>query len=897
MSSHGWRRTASARTAAVSTIAVVVGLAISGTASAHADTSAAARTSAASRAHVPKVTGNQQVDRLLGRMTLDEKLTLLHGEAVASAPGAANQNQAGYLPGIPRLGIPSLTLTDGPPGVMNRNDSTGMVSTMGVAATFSKQRAQAEGRTIGRDADALGQDVVLEPFINMDRDTTGGRDWNTFGEDPLLTGQLGAAQIDGIQSTGTMAQAKHFIAYDGANNVKVDQQALHEIYLQPFADAVGAGVSSIMCSYNAINASDHSSCENQETLTHVLRDELGFKGFVTSDWGGTHATTDLQAGLDMEMPGGDGSSGLASYFTKAKLHAALADGSITIGAVNQAVGRILNEYNKFGLLKHAPKHTVTPENRAADNAEVQQTADQSATLLKNDGNALPLNTDQSVAVVGPGGGQTIATFGGGEKSSGIVPEQQVGPYDVLHQRYGDKVDYSVGDDLTGTPIPASALSHDGQPGLTRTTGDKTTVDSQLWFTKDHGNALPAGSSNAWSGTITAPEDGTYWVNVGLLGTGADVKVDGTEITKSTGPFGGNGISARYGRLHANEGNGPLPATDDVANFRYQVKLTKGAHSLSVAQTPDASGDPVQLRLSWVTPSQQQANHDAAVAAAKNAKTAVVFAWANEDGDLSTPLPDGQDQLIKDIAAVNPNTVVVLNNDQPIAMPWLGNVKAVLDMYYPGDRGGYSTADVLTGKVNPGGHLPFTWPVSIDQEVAHQADHPERSSAGVGAPCENSFTEPWSCPLTTYSEGINIGYRFFDATGETPLFPFGYGLSYTKFDYSDLKVTKADDHGLNVSVRVTNSGNRTGDAVPQVYLGTPENAPSGVQFAKTALAGFDRVTVRAGHSKTVRIHVEPRQLQYWSTNLDRWQWATGKRALTVNDSSRSVALTTNISVAR
>jgi beta-glucosidase len=290
---------------------------------------------------VPKVTGDARVDRLLARMTLDEKLTMLEGTADASADP---QYQAGYLPGIPRLGIPSLKLTDGPPGVVTKQDSTGMTATMGVAATFSQHDAQQNGVVIGRDAKALGQDVVLEPFVNMDRDTSWGRGFNTFGEDPLLTSRVGANEITGIQSQGTMAQVKHYIAYDGGNNVNVDEQTLHEIYLAPFDAAINAGVSSVMCSYNVING--YQSCGNAQTLTAILRNELGFKGFVTSDWGANHATTYLNAGLDMEMPGGGFGGLLPQYFSKAALTSAIGNGSIQESRVTEAVGRILYEYDR-----------------------------------------------------------------------------------------------------------------------------------------------------------------------------------------------------------------------------------------------------------------------------------------------------------------------------------------------------------------------------------------------------------------------------------------------------------------------------------------------------------------------------------------------------------------------
>ena len=234
-------------------LVTVIGLGWIGSAAALASSTSALRPAAAGRtaqAQAPRVAGDGRVDRLLSEMTLDEKLTLLEG---AQEAASTNQFTAGYLPGIPRLGIPSLRLADGPPGVATRQPSTGMTGTMGVAATFSQRDAYLNGAVIGRDARALGADVVLEPFVNIDRDPIWSRAFNTFGEDPLLTGQTGAGEISGIQGQGTMAMVKHFIAYDGGNNVVLDPRTLHEIYLEPFADAIDAGVASIMCSYNTVS--------------------------------------------------------------------------------------------------------------------------------------------------------------------------------------------------------------------------------------------------------------------------------------------------------------------------------------------------------------------------------------------------------------------------------------------------------------------------------------------------------------------------------------------------------------------------------------------------------------------------------------------------------------------
>src|SRR5215471_16455108 len=266
---------------------------------------------AAGQSAVPAVTGNARVDRLLSQMTLEEKTALIRG---AREDPASDQGQAGYLTGVPRLGIPPIRMSDGPPGVLTRLPSQAETATMGLAATFSVKDAEDNGVVIGREAKSLGIDVVLQPFINIDRDITFERGYNTYGEDPVLTGAMGAALIRGVQAQGVMAQAKHYVAYDtDANNIFVDPQALREIYVAPFVDAVNADVSSIMCSYNKLNGT--YACGNRESLVDILRKELGFKGFVTSDWGAVHAPSFINNGLDMEMPGpGPKDSPLSGFF-------------------------------------------------------------------------------------------------------------------------------------------------------------------------------------------------------------------------------------------------------------------------------------------------------------------------------------------------------------------------------------------------------------------------------------------------------------------------------------------------------------------------------------------------------------------------------------------------------
>jgi beta-glucosidase len=354
-----------------------------------------------------------------------------------------------------------------------------------------------------------------------------------------------------------------------------------------------------------------------------------------------------------------------------------------------------------------------------------------------------------------------------------------------------------------------------------------------------------------------------------MGTNAVLRLDGKRLA-ATGAFQG-GVHGDI--LQANQDN-VVPTSDLLDNARRSVELTAGPHQIEITTSPDTSNAPVQVRLNWYTPEQRKADHEAAIAAAKSAKTAVVFVWTR-----LTPvfgLPGDQDKLVEEIAAVNPNTIVVLNTSQPVALPWVDKVKAILEMWWPGDEGGWSTANLLLGKTSPAGRLPVTWGKSLADYPATDPRHPERSQKGVDK-------------KTTYSEGVNVGYRWFDHEKIEPLFAFGHGLSYTTFDYSGLKVSKNSEGGLEVSVKIKNTGSLASDEVPQVYLGAPDQVPDGVQFPVRALVAFDRINLAPGETKTATLHVPLRQLQYWSTKDTKWVTATGKRTLSVGGSSRNLRL--------
>jgi beta-glucosidase len=859
-------------------------------------------------AEPPAPLASARVQHLLSQMSRADKMAVIRG---AQEPADATLGQAGWTAGVPRLGIPDLRFADGPPGVLVRHPSTGMPSTLSMAATFSPADAQETGALIGRDARALGVDVILQPFINIYRDPTFERAYNTFGEDPVLTGTLGARFVRGAQAQNVMAQAKHFIGYDGASaDVQVDGQALREIYVAPFRDVAQAGVASIMCSYNKVNGLH--ACGNGSTLNGMLRKESGFRGFITSDWGATHGAEFIVSGMDMEQPG----IGPGAFFAIEKeaaapamtaddkaelletlaagvpeeqkyvtappaetpqpepvgvsknLAEAFAKGSVADADLDRAAGRVLAQMEAFGWLDRAPNHAILPQALDANARAVQRLAERGAVLLKNDG-VLPLKaTDlDSLALIGPGAQQTFAIVAGEEQSFGRA-ERQVGAFHALRALTdSDGLRLAVADDMTGAPVPKEAFG-----GLTRIDGTGRTAAADIDHTLRSGQALPAGASAKWEGTLTVDADGDYDINLQLIGATGKFAIDGRKVG-NMGWWGGHGDI-----VFANRDN-VVPTTDGLDNVRRLVRLTAGPHKIEAEATADSSGAPVQVRLAWVTPQMKKAAFDAAVDAARKAKTAVVFAWSRNRPSFG--LPGDQDRLIEAVAAVNPNTVVVLNTGQAVAMPWLGKVRAVLEMWYTGDEGGWAAANLLTGRANPAGRLPITWPRRLADGPANDPAHPERSSKGVAG-------------KTVYGEGIFVGYRWYDHKNIAPLFPFGFGLSYTSFGYSDLKLARAADGGLDASVLVKNTGTRDGDEVVQAYLGAPRPAPAGAAFARRALASFDRITLAAGEQRRVQLHIPPERLRYWSNRDQSWHDARDGRTVYIGRSSRDLPLSEMLS---
>ncbi|MGW1626516.1 glycoside hydrolase family 3 protein, partial [Streptomyces sp. NPDC002172] len=510
-----------------------------------------------------------RVAALIARMTLDEKLSFVHGGTDPRALG-----QAGYIPGVPRLGIPELRLTDGPAGVRVNEHATAMPAPVALASSFDDGLARELGRTVGRDGRALGQDVLLAPMTNTVRVPYAGRNFETFSEDPLLSSRMVAGEVAGVQSQGLIATVKHYAENNQEDNrmgvnVNVAEQPLRQIELPAFEAAVKAGAGAVMCSYNSVNGSH--GCGSDELLDSVLKEQWGFTGWVMSDWGATHATTDIVNGLDQEMPSG--------VHLGEELKTAITDGTIPVSELNDSVARILQQMTRFGLLDGAAAHRPARDPKGGAKVS-QKVAESGAVLLKNTGEALPLTgEDTSIGLVGPTA-KTPKVTGGG--SSNVVPDSAASPLDTITARAGRHatVRYAAGVD-TGDPIPASALS----PAL------PVDADGTIPVTPD--------ASFDYSGTLIVPTDGDYSFVFDLPAAYGLVKIDGNSVI--TGFLGSSSAT---------------------------VHLTAGAHSFAAGALA-IQGGPTKVRLNWVTPQAAQAAREQAVALARQVKTPVVFAY--DDG--------------------------------------------------------------------------------------------------------------------------------------------------------------------------------------------------------------------------------------------------------------------------
>lgn len=813
---------------------------------------------------------------IVAEMTLEEKVALLHssGKRVIG-----DQEWQVYVKGVERLGIPDLTMADGATGLRG---GTQFPIPLGLAASFSREDATQFGDILGRETRQLGYGVILGPTVNLARSPLHGRTFEAFGEDPFLTGEIAVPQTKAIQANRVLADGKHF----AVNNIerwrtlvdaKVDERVYHELYLPHFKElARDADAATMMCAFNKINGV--FACDNEELLEELLRDRWGYKGFVRTDANAYHSVDSVAHGLEQELP--------KSLVFDDDLIAAVGDGRVDIASVDRAVHRILRTMIAFGVFDDPPARTGVP---AADHLPAARTlAENAIVLLKNDGDALPLSEDVgSIAVIGADANSPV-TYGGG--SVNIAPAIKDTIVDGIKARVpGADVRWSPGTDPIGPasnapgfdPTPSAVLtSTTGVRGLTATYFRRpdftrpieTRVDASAytdfaWYGQHVGSAAPkapGGSRSArWRGSITAPVAGEYAFDLSSFET-SRLRMGGTLLIDNTGS------------------NDATPKTASVVLAAGETRpLTV---EWQMTDDNEFKDEARWIKFGWRPPAGMV---DPAVAAAaetaRQARRAIVVVrdFVGEGQDRPTlRLPHNQDQLIEEVVRANPNTTVVLTTGTAVSMPWLDKVPAVVEAWYGGSAHGAALARVLFGDVNPSGRLPITFP---------------RTDSDLPTGSPQQF--PGVDKVAHYSEGLRVGYRHYLAAGTLPLFPFGHGLSYSRFSYDEFRLSRpsmaalpAHRHGgldglrgVTATFRVTNTGAHAGAVVPQLYVESPESA--GVPSRQ--LKGFEKVFLAPGESREVAIGLDQQAFAVYEPAADQFEVRSGMYRVHLAESAGSV----------
>jgi beta-glucosidase len=812
----------------------------------------------------------QRAEELLSNLTLKEKVSLLSGKDTwATVP-------------IERLGIPSLIMTDGPHGVRTNPmwedrlaaPATSFPTGVSMASSWNPELIERVGVALGKETRALDCDILLGPCVNIVRTPLAGRNFETYSEDPYLAGRIGVAFVRGVQSRNVGTSLKHY----ACNNQEferfrgssvVDERTLREIYLPAFEAIVKETQPwTVMCAYNLVNGVYAS--ENHHLLTEILRDEWGFEGVVVSDWGANHTIVESVAGgLDIEMPGP------AKYYGQLLLEA-VRNWQIDEAKVDESARRILRMIFRSGKMDDPsalPEGALdTPEHQAL----AREVAEESIVLLKNAGSILPLGRDvKRIAVIGPNAAE--ARIGGGG-SSYVEPPYRVSPLEGLQAKLGDAVEvvYEQGCDNFSEPpllnseylVPPGGKGH-GLLGEYFTSADfsgesVTRIDPQMGF---WGMRPPEGVgidrfSVRWTGKLVAPSTGRHVFKLVSDGS-CRLYLDGELLVESVpDPHAMPGTQGQ-----ASDG------IDLVAGQAYDIRV-------EYVNLPNSEHRTMHVFFAYAPEPEKDDRIAHAAALAKRSDVAIVFAgmprgYDSEGHDRpDMTLPGRQTALIEAVAEANANTIIVLNCGAPVELPWIDAVPALVLAYYPGQEGGHAIANILTGDVNPSGKLSVTYPKRYE-------DNPTYINYPGGKE-------------VLYGEGIFVGYRYYDAKDVELLFPFGFGLSYTAFEYSDLRVPEVVQAGepVNVSVTVTNTGECAGKEVVQLYV---SDEASSLPRPPKELKGFKKVALDPGESATVEFVLDQRALSFYDPYRKQWVAEPGGFEVLVGGSSRDIRVKAGFSL--
>jgi len=791
----------------------------------------------------------RRVDSILSQMTIEEKIDLLGGV------------DDFYVRGIPRLSVPRFKMADGPLGVRNYGPATTMAGGIALAATWNPALSEQVGTEIGRDARAKGVHYLLGPGVNIYRAPMNGRNFEYFGEDSFLASRIAVGYIKGVQSQGVCATVKHFLGnnseFDRHNvDAIIDERTLREIYLPVFEAAVKeAHVGAIMDAYNLTNG-EHMT-QNGRLNSDVVKKEWGFSGLVISDWTSTYdAVAAANRGLDLEMPSG-------KFLNRENLLPAIRQGKVSVATIDDKVRRILRVAAQFGWLDREQTDLSVPRYNAQGKQVALQAARESIVLLKNESALLPLRKDKlkSVAVIGPdaypavpdgGGSARVQPFAAVSFLEGLsnylgtatpvyydrgiptLSEMAQATKFLTADTNGDpgiRVEYFASDDLQGTPLLSRTEQHlDFGPGRTFPETSK---------------------SDRWTGYFLPEHSGVYDIFV-----------------QSSGEDGG------FYRLYV---DGQLffdnwQVSTAIVNST-SLQLQGSPHKFVLEHRGRSQWLGAKLRLG-VVPHDGVVDAQAKLLASRADVVVVAVGFdsetESEGADRTFHLPPGQEQLIQEMEKANKNVAVVITSGGAVDMSsWLDGAPAVLEAWYSGQEGGKALAEILFGEVNPSGRLPVSFERKWEDNPVHDNYYPKDSTKQVA-----------------YKEGVFVGYRGYEHSGKKPLFPFGYGLSYTTFEYGNLSVTTGHDgSSAEVAFDLTNTGPRDGAEVAQVYVAAKH---SKVERPAKELKGFVKVNLRAGEKRRVTLKLGKRALSYYDIGSQQWQ-ADSHFELLVGSSSDNIRL--------
>ncbi|HXZ84175.1 MAG TPA: glycoside hydrolase family 3 C-terminal domain-containing protein [Myxococcota bacterium] len=778
---------------------------------------------------------------------------------------------------IPRLGIPALVLSDGPSGARGVHMGEGPTSALfpcgtALAATWSPELAFAVGAAIAEDARTKGANVLLGPTMNLHRSPLAGRNFECHSEDPLLSARIAVGFVRGVQSRGVAACAKHFVANDQefermSISAEVGERALRELYLVPFEAAVREGGAwCVMSAYNRLNGTFAS--EHPWLLGELLKGEWGFDGVVVSDWYGTYSDVQpARAGLDLEMPG-------PARHLGAKLAEAVRAGALAENALDAAVLRLLRLCERTGAFERAPLEREEALDRPEHRALARRAAAEAIVLLKNDALAegrslLPLDARalRSLALIGPNAAIAVVQGGG---SARVHPHHAVSPLEGIAKRCGDGVSIACEPGCTShktlpalrAPLREGALRveywNGHVPSGAPARSSESLEASFTWFGRFASEIDPRAFSARVHGVLAPRESGDHQLS--LISAGKSrLFVDGELVVDNwTAQTPGDA----FFNLGSSEVRGALRLE---AGRKYEL-------AIEFANVGRVGLGGLKIGALRVEPAELMLERAVARAAASDAAIVVVGLndeWESEGHDRTTlALPGRQRELVERVAAANPRTVVVVNAGAPVDLEWLARVPAAVQLWYAGQESGHALADVLFGDVNPSGRLPHTVPRRIEDTPAF-LDWPGERGRSV------------------YSEGLFVGYRWYERRRIEPRLPFGHGLSYTRFEYAELRVARPrlrPGESQEVSLEVANRGARAGQEVVQLYV---RDLAASVARPEQELRAFEKVALAPGESRRVRFTLEPRALSFWDPALGNWVAEPGEFELCVGASSQDV----------